>query len=549
MNNDINEKIVHAAPVPPFVRFVASAVPMVFDNSLSYYECLCALWKWMQDNLVDVINNNATVTEHYIDLDLETRTLFNQLKTYVDTYFDNLDVQDEINNKLDAMAEAGTLQEIITAYIQSNVAWTFDTVADMKLATNLVDGSYAQTLGFHAVNDGGGALYKITSTGTANEMDIIAVGSLFANLVLSDGMNSAQFGIEDGDDITSFLALLTTIAVDKIEFTNGTYYTTDTTTFNKSIDIDFGNSTIISSCVEETFKFEGNAKATTSLTSSYSIGDAYFSVNNNNNVSTEDLIVIGNDDAFNYSRDYYKKGIVTNVSGVRDYHVYIQDKLPYDLDSTNSVVKTYSPIHVKLSNLKLIGRDTLTISIQKFGILLKHCSESILHNVYVDNFLYNIYVLESNHITFNEVDTNRAVVTGITPGSTYNAYGIALNGSNFYVKNSSFNSGQHGITTTNTPECPRTVFNVNVEDCVIKSESNYGFGAHANTVGVRFKNCSIYGFVAVHNTEFDNCWIQNSGGNYSTLSFTDCVELTNYKFKNCEFASAQDGCATTASSS
>ena len=43
MNNDINEKIVHAAPVPPFVRFVASAVPMVFDNSLSYYEALCAI--------------------------------------------------------------------------------------------------------------------------------------------------------------------------------------------------------------------------------------------------------------------------------------------------------------------------------------------------------------------------------------------------------------------------------------------------------------------------------------------------------------------------
>lgn len=184
MNNDINEKIVHAAPVPPFVRFVASAVPMVFDNSLSYYEALCALWKWMQDNLVDVINNNATVTEHYIEMDEETRQLFIELKSYVDSYFDNLDVQEEINNKLDDMVEAGTLQEIITTYIQSNVAWVFDTVADMKQSTNLVDGSYAHTLGFHDINDGGGALYKITDTGTANEMDVIAVGSLFANLIL-----------------------------------------------------------------------------------------------------------------------------------------------------------------------------------------------------------------------------------------------------------------------------------------------------------------------------------------------------------------------------
>lgn len=108
---------------------------------------------------------------------------FTELKDFVDNYFDNLDVQEEINNKLDAMAEAGTLQEIITTYIQSNVTWTFDTVADMKQANNLVDGSYARTLGFHTVNDGGGALYRITNTGTANEMDIIAVGSLFANLI------------------------------------------------------------------------------------------------------------------------------------------------------------------------------------------------------------------------------------------------------------------------------------------------------------------------------------------------------------------------------
>ena len=108
---------------------------------------------------------------------------FTELKDFVDNYFDNLDVQEEINNKLDAMAEDGTLQEIITAYIQSNVAWTFDTVSDMKSATNLTSNSYARTLGFHDVNDGGGALYKITDTGTANEMDVIAVGSLYANLI------------------------------------------------------------------------------------------------------------------------------------------------------------------------------------------------------------------------------------------------------------------------------------------------------------------------------------------------------------------------------
>lgn len=53
-------------------------------------------------------NINDTVDE-YIDK-------FNQLHDYVYTYFDNLDVQEEINNKLDAMAESGELKEIMEPY-------------------------------------------------------------------------------------------------------------------------------------------------------------------------------------------------------------------------------------------------------------------------------------------------------------------------------------------------------------------------------------------------------------------------------------------------
>lgn len=181
------EKKVEPAPlVPPFVRYVASAIPMVFDDSLSYYECLAALTKYLQD-VVKVINNNGAVTEEYIQLTKD-------LKEYMDNYFDNLDVQEEINNKLDQMAEDGTLQEIITAYIQANVAWTFDTVADMKNATNLVAGSYARTLGFHTLNDGGGATYYITDSGTADEMQVIAVGDLYANLVLTSEVTPEMFG-------------------------------------------------------------------------------------------------------------------------------------------------------------------------------------------------------------------------------------------------------------------------------------------------------------------------------------------------------------------
>lgn len=164
---------------------------------------------------------------------------FTQLKDFVDGYFDNLDVQEEINNKLDAMVEAGTLQEIITTYIQSNVEWTFETVADMKNSTNLIAGSFATTLGYHTLNDGGSAVYYITDTGTANEQDVIAVGDLYANLVLPFKVAPEAFGAYgDGthDDSSAIQALID-YAIDSrsnIEFNKKTYQIGTTLLINKS---------------------------------------------------------------------------------------------------------------------------------------------------------------------------------------------------------------------------------------------------------------------------------------------------------------------------
>lgn len=42
---------------------------------------------------------------------------FNELYTYVHDYFDNLDVQEEINNKIDNMVESGDFQQIVGTYL------------------------------------------------------------------------------------------------------------------------------------------------------------------------------------------------------------------------------------------------------------------------------------------------------------------------------------------------------------------------------------------------------------------------------------------------
>lgn len=101
-----------------FTKRICKAIPLVFDNSLSYYEALCALTNYLENEVIPAVNNNGEAVE-------ELQALYVQLKNYVDNYFTNLDVQEEINNKLDEMAESGELEEIIINYFKNlNVTYS-----------------------------------------------------------------------------------------------------------------------------------------------------------------------------------------------------------------------------------------------------------------------------------------------------------------------------------------------------------------------------------------------------------------------------------------
>lgn len=182
-------------------------LPSTFVESLSYYETLAWLVNYLEKTVIPTVNNNAEAVK-------EIQVLFTELKNYVDSYFDNLDVQEEINNKLDQMSDSGELAEIISEYIQMKAVLGFDTVEALSIADNVVDGSYARTYGFHSVNDGGGAYYRIrekTNEDVPDGITMIAVGdSLVA--ILNETMPSAyQFGcFGDGttDDTDALQSLI-----------------------------------------------------------------------------------------------------------------------------------------------------------------------------------------------------------------------------------------------------------------------------------------------------------------------------------------------------
>lgn len=93
----------------PFRFWCQKVLPLVYDDELSYYELLC--------KVIDYLNKTMeNVNELSKNFD-ELREMFNTLKNYVDNYFKNLDVQEEINNKLDEMVTNGTFDKLLSKFI------------------------------------------------------------------------------------------------------------------------------------------------------------------------------------------------------------------------------------------------------------------------------------------------------------------------------------------------------------------------------------------------------------------------------------------------
>ena len=95
----------------PFRFWCQKVLPLVYDDSLSYYEVLCKVVDYLNKTMEDV---------GILHDDIEAlHTAYLQLQQYVNDYFSTLDVQQEINNKLDIMATDGTLDALLLPYFNA----------------------------------------------------------------------------------------------------------------------------------------------------------------------------------------------------------------------------------------------------------------------------------------------------------------------------------------------------------------------------------------------------------------------------------------------
>ena len=202
-----------------FRDFVIQNFPFLEDDfdALTDYELFCKMVEYMKKALEDVDSYQTQLTQFKARLD------------YYENYFNNLDLQEEVDHKLDEMAESGELTDIIAQYLGLAGMITFDTVTAMKLAQNLVNGSKCATLGYRTVNDGGNAFYKIrniVNTDVIDETTIIALydENLVAELIIDNNLNVKQLGAYGDGDHDDTTAIQNAINLGKpLSFDDSTY--------------------------------------------------------------------------------------------------------------------------------------------------------------------------------------------------------------------------------------------------------------------------------------------------------------------------------------
>lgn len=108
-------------------------IPTEFKQCMTWEEQVLWLFKFLNTTVIPAVNTDI---ENVNTLAAE----FAQLQAYVEDYFDNLDVQEEIDNKLDEMATSGQLQQLIDAYFAEVDAKIAEQNAEITDFENRVEG-------------------------------------------------------------------------------------------------------------------------------------------------------------------------------------------------------------------------------------------------------------------------------------------------------------------------------------------------------------------------------------------------------------------------
>lgn len=317
----------------PFKWFVLENFPFIeadFD-ALTEWQLFCKLGKEI-NKIINSENTLGTQVENVTNA-------FIELQNYVNNYFANLDVQEEINNKLNEMAQDGTLEKIINENIFNDLnnkinkcVYTFYSFNDMINCDFLKENDMVRTLGFETPFDGGKSLYIITNNEVDNLYNYKLLNGKTATKQIEEKTNILSFGIKPLTNISSKINKI--LEKEKtIEFNKGTYlidynFKISPKSFNRII----GKETIIK--IEGTYDTDYYVMLKIENVNDVTIENITFDGSKANNVQTTGVggqcVVIGSNT---------KNILINNCSFVNSwYDGIIIDNYTKDL-SSNCIIK------------------------------------------------------------------------------------------------------------------------------------------------------------------------------------------------------------------
>lgn len=423
----------------------------------------------------------------------------------------------ELESNLERMYNEGKFDSFIEEIINLQTTFTFDSVADMKSATNLIDGSYAKTSGFYTYNDGGGAYYKIRNiitTDIIDNMTLFAIdndSSLVAELLIPDVVNVHQLGIF-GDNVTDVTEKLEKAFNYNLYMPEGTYIISDKITINNHLIYGDGiDKTILKLKDNSVLSSDGVLK--NQNIQDFTIKNLSFNGNSENVpeyktfliLYSSDNILVENIKVYNANTGGIKLNDSTNVTIRNSY-----------FENLNGIEGSTSPA--------IFGNPVNNLTI-----------ENCYCNNISDHFLY-LTCDNDNKISKNIIVKN-CILKGTGKDNLTNGSSVCVyaNTQNVIIDNCFFENNRSAIfigkygTFTTTPK------KVNISNCFINTttlnsiaieglENNKVSDINISNCNVNYSNQTGISFLYGKNINISNCIINNNTTGITT-EYTDIFNI------------------------
>ena len=192
-NPSVPSQVVAEVKFPKFINNLG-IIPTSYKDSMSYYECLAWLCKYLEETVIPSVNQNGNAVE-------ELQSLYIELNSYVTDYFTNLDVQEEINNKLDEMATTGVLQDVLSVYftdLENTYTERYNTLEEEVNETITNNNTFQNqkinqnTTSINVLSNRMDTFTHLTAGSTTGDAELTDIRTMFDGTVKSSARNSCK---------------------------------------------------------------------------------------------------------------------------------------------------------------------------------------------------------------------------------------------------------------------------------------------------------------------------------------------------------------------